>query len=79
MRWALLLLAATGVSAADCSQWHSLEFFKTATLDAGADPKAADLEGKLPWDYARDREGLAGSDAYWRLRDAWEASRRQVS
>lgn len=48
-------------------------------LDAGADPGAADLRGNLPWDYAEDRDNIPDSDAFRRLRDAWEASRRQVS
>ena len=39
-------------------------------LDAGADATARDLSGNTPWDYARDREGLKGSDAYRRLSEA---------
>ena len=39
-------------------------------LDAGADPKARDLDGKTPWDYAKGREPLKGSDAYYRLSEA---------
>ena len=39
-------------------------------LGAGADPKARDKDGKTPWDYAKDREELKGSDAYWRLNEA---------
>ena len=44
----------------------------TALLDAGADPKARSfVDGKkTPWDYAKGREPLKGSDAYWRLNDA---------
>ena len=42
----------------------------TVLLDAGADPKARDKVGKTPWDYAKDREPLKGSDAYWRLNEA---------
>ena len=42
-----------------------------ALLDSGADSKARDkLGGKTPWDYAKDREPLKGSDAYWRLNEA---------
>ena len=46
-----------------------------ALLDAGADPKAADYGGNLPWDHAKDRSELADTDAYRRLQEAWEASR----
>ena len=42
----------------------------TALLDAGADPRTLDLDGKTPWDYAKDREPLKGSNAYWRLNEA---------
>ena len=41
-----------------------------ALLDAGADLKARTEHGKTPWDYAKDREPLKRSDAYWRLNDA---------
>ena len=41
----------------------------TVLLDAGADPKARNMGGKTPWDYAKDREPLKGSDAYWRLNE----------
>ena len=40
-----------------------------ALLDAGVDPKARDKIGKTPWDYAKDREDLKASDAYWRLNE----------
>ena len=42
----------------------------TALLDAGADPNARTEDGETPWDYAKDRESLKRSDAYWRLNDA---------
>ena len=42
----------------------------TALLDAGADPKARAENGVTPWDLAKDREPLKGSDAYWRLNEA---------
>ena len=42
----------------------------TTLLDAGADPNARTEDGETPWDYAKDRESLKGSDAYWRLNDA---------
>ena len=39
-----------------------------ALLDAGADVTARDdLQGKTPWDYAKDRDELKGTDAYRRL------------
>ena len=38
-------------------------------LAAGADASARDLDGKTPWDYARENEGLRGTDAWWRLRE----------
>ena len=41
----------------------------TVLLDAGADPKAESDEGKLPWDYAKDRGDLKGTEAYRRLRE----------
>ena len=44
----------------------------TALLDAGADTTTQDNRGKTPWDYAKDREGLEGSDAYRRLSEASE-------
>jgi len=39
-------------------------------LEAGADATARDLSGNTPWDYARDREELKGSDVYSRLSEA---------
>ena len=38
-----------------------------ALLDAGADPAIEDLEGKSPWNLAKDRKELQGTDAYQRL------------
>ena len=40
-----------------------------ALLEAGADPTAEDAAGKKPWDHAKGREPLKGSDAYWRLNE----------
>ena len=40
-----------------------------ALLDAGANPKAQDKDGKTPFDLAKDNEALKGSEAYWRLND----------
>ena len=40
-----------------------------ALIDAGADAAARDANGKTPWDYAREREGLQGTDAYRRLNE----------
>ena len=42
----------------------------TTLLDAGAEATAQDLSGNTPWDYAKDREELQGSDAYRRLNEA---------
>ncbi len=39
-------------------------------LEAGAAATARDLRGNTPWDYAREREELKGSDAYSRLSEA---------
>ena len=41
-----------------------------ALLDAGADAKAQDSQGQTPWDLAKDRDVLEGTDAYWRLNEA---------
>ena len=41
-----------------------------ALLNAGADPKVRDKDDKTPWDYAKDKESLKASDAYWRLNEA---------
>ena len=41
-----------------------------ALLDAGAYATARDIDGNTPWDYARYREELQGSDAYQRLSEA---------
>ncbi len=38
-------------------------------LEAGADPKAKDKDGKIPWDYAKGNEALKGTNAFWRLKD----------
>ena len=43
-------------------------------LEAGASATARDLRGNTPWDYARDREGLKGSDGYSRLSEAQAAA-----
>jgi ankyrin repeat protein len=39
-------------------------------LDAGADPKLHDTDGKTAWDYFKDRKAFKNTDAYWRLNDA---------
>lgn len=41
-------------------------------LDAGADATARDLSDNTPWDYAKDRRELQGSDAYQRLSEVQE-------
>ena len=40
-----------------------------ALLEAGADPKAKDKDGKIPWDYAKGNEALKVTNAFWRLKD----------
>ena len=106
-----LTVVASPMTAIDCADWNSKEYFEAATaadvtdclqsgadpkardkhgrtplhrasgfnenpaviaalLDAGADPKARDEFARTPWDYAKDREPLKGSDAYWRLNEA---------
>ena len=39
-------------------------------LDAGADAKAKNKEGKTPWDLAQENYELKGTKAYWALNDA---------
>ena len=39
-------------------------------LDAGANPRASSIAGRLPWDYARRNDEIKGSDAYQQLRMA---------
>ena len=39
-------------------------------LDAGADAKAKNEEGKTPWDLAQKNEKLKGTKGYWALNDA---------
>ena len=41
-----------------------------ALLDAGADAKAKNKEGKTPWDLAQENEKLKGTKGYWALNDA---------
>ena len=38
-----------------------------ALLDAGANPRASSIAGRLPWDYARRNDRIKGSAAYQRL------------
>ena len=75
--WHCSLENSVRLAAIDCANWNSNEYFEAATaadvtdcLRSGADPKARDKVGKTPWDYAKDREPLKGSDAYWRLNEA---------
>jgi ankyrin repeat protein len=42
----------------------------TNLLNAGADTKVRDTEGKTPFDYAKDNEKLKGTEGYWALHDA---------
>ena len=41
-----------------------------ALLDAGANPRAYSIAGRLPWDFARKNKKIRGSDAWQRLRVA---------
>ena len=41
-----------------------------ALLDAGADAKAKNKEGKTPWDLVQENERLKGTKGYWALNDA---------
>ena len=41
-----------------------------ALLDAGANPRASSIAGRLPWDFARRNDEIKGSAAYQRLRMA---------
>ena len=41
-----------------------------ALLDAGADAKSKDNDGKTPWDLAQENEYLKGTKGYWALNDA---------
>ena len=36
-------------------------------LDAGADAKAKNKDGKTPWDLAQENEKLKGTKGYWAL------------
>ena len=41
-----------------------------ALVEACADLKARDNDGKLPVGYARNNEQLKGTDVYWKLNNA---------
>ena len=40
-----------------------------ALLDAGADAKTKNKNGKTPWDLAQENEELKGTKGYWALND----------
>ena len=40
-----------------------------ALIEGGANPGARDRAGKTPFDYAKDKEALKGTDAYWLLNE----------
>ena len=40
-----------------------------ALLEAGADPNARAVDGKIPWDMIPEDSQLRGTDAYWRLNE----------
>ena len=42
----------------------------TTLLDACADGKVRDIDGKTAFDYAKENEQLKGTDECWRLNDA---------
>lgn len=54
----------------------------TRTIDAliavGTNATARDKDGKTPFDYARENKHLKGSDAYWRLSDAYFNNEQQT-
>ena len=54
--------------AAECSNCEPERI--TTLLAAGADPKAETINGKKPWDLAKENENLKGSKDYWALNDA---------
>ena len=41
-----------------------------ALIEAGANPAARDVDGKVPFDYAKENEVLKGTDAHWLLYEA---------
>ena len=41
----------------------------TALLEAGANPKARDYEGKTAFDLIEDNDELKNTDIYWQLND----------
>jgi ankyrin repeat protein len=55
--------------AASCSYLCNSEVI-LLLMNAGADAKAKDVEGKSPWDLARKNEYLKDTDGYWALNDA---------
>ncbi len=52
------------------AQFNKFPAVVTALLNAGADAGAKNVEGKIPWDYAKKNETLKETDVYWRLHDA---------
>lgn len=73
-----LLAAGADIMARDEGGWrplHSAAGFGTTAniqtlLDAGADAKAKEKEGKTPWDLAQENEDLKNTKAYRALNDA---------
>ncbi len=50
-----------------------------ALLDAGANPRAYSIAGRLPWDFARKNDKIKGSAAYQRLRMAIASEAKKVA
>ena len=77
---AALVEAGAEVDAWTAERWTPLHFAAESStpaiiellLDAGATAAAHNKDFRTPWDYARDREELKGSDAYRRLELAVE-------
>ena len=73
-----MLAAGADIMARDEGGWtplHSAAGFGTTAniqtlLDAGADAKAKEKEGKTPWDLAQENEDLKNTKAYRALNDA---------
>ena len=73
---ALLMILGTQAWA-ECGNLCNEDWWKTATtsdvkaeLNAGADAKAKDQNGKTTWDLAQDNDKLKDTKSYWALNDA---------